>query len=271
MNLLRAQEVTPMVSRNSKGKLLLIPVLVALVLSLLACSAGYRTVIVNGEKKVYKVDEEGNKTLVYQVHKDGTTTVHDESDPRYQQHRAEERRAEEARKAEVARLERIKDAPKRRAGEPIYVALHDTELGESMKKAERTRGAVHEQIRKEFSSDKVIQLVNRKDLEREDFDQLARALAGKNPNAAPVADVEVRSRVYLKETVGMNSKTGKMASMPLLHFEATITSNYVPAEYTVHEKGTVFQNVQATKRFANEIKRVIKKEIGPTLPADRTL
>jgi hypothetical protein len=45
----------------------------------------------------------------------------------------------------------------------------------------------------------------------------------------------------------------------------------VPAEYTVHEKGTVFQNVQATKRFANEIKRVIKKEIGPTLPADRTL
>jgi hypothetical protein len=271
MNLQKTQEVTPMVSWNSKAKLLLMPVLVAVVFSLLACGAGYRTVIVNGEKKVYKVDEEGNRTLVYQVHKDGTTVVHDEKDPMYQQHRAEERRVEEGKKAEVARLERIKHAPKRRAGAPIYVALHATELGESMKKAEHTRGAVDEQIRKEFTSDKVIKLVNRKDLEREELAQLARALAGKNPNSSPVADVEVRSRVYLKETVGVNRKTGKMASMPLIHFEATITSNYVPAEYKVHEKGTVFQNVQATKRFAREIKRVIRKEIGPTLPADRTL
>jgi hypothetical protein len=134
MNLQKTQEVTPMVSWNSKAKLLLMPVLVAVVFSLLACGAGYRTVIVNGEKKVYKVDEEGNRTLVYQVHKDGTTVVHDEKDPMYQQHRAEERRVEEGKKAEVARLERIKHAPKRRAGAPIYVALHATELGESMKK-----------------------------------------------------------------------------------------------------------------------------------------
>jgi hypothetical protein len=271
MNFQRAQEVTPMVSWNSKAKLLLMPALFILVLSLIACGAGYRTVTVNGEKKVYKVDEEGSKTLVYQVHKDGTTTVHDEKDPMYQQHAAQEGRVEEAKRADAARLERIKHAPKRRASAPILVALHATELGENMKKAEHTRGAVHEQIRKELTSDKVIKLVSRKDLEREELAQLARALAGKSPNSSPVADVEVRSRVYLKETVGINRKTGKMASMPLIHFEATITSTYLPAEYKVHEKGTAFQNVQATKRFANEIKRVIKKEIGPTLPADRTM
>ena len=38
-----------------------------LCLSLAACAGGYYTSKVNGEKKVYRVDEQGTKTLVYET------------------------------------------------------------------------------------------------------------------------------------------------------------------------------------------------------------
>ena len=53
-------------------------------------------------------------------------------------------------------------------------------------------------------------------------------------------------------------------------FEATITSNFLPAEYTVTEIGNVLRNVEVAKQFAERIKRVIKDKIGPTIPADRS-
>ena len=54
-------------------------------------------------------------------------------------------------------------------------------------------------------------------------------------------------------------------------YEATITSNYWPAEYTVTEEGNIFRNAEVTTRLAEQIKSVIKDKIGPTIPADREL
>ena len=100
--------------------------------------------------------------------------------------------------------------------------------------------------------------------------RLGRVLAGKNPDLRQVADVEVVSRAYLKEVQGINRRTGKAGKMAAVVFEATIKSHFSPDEYKVKESGNIFRNVQVTKRFADQIKRIIKEKIGPTIPADRT-
>jgi hypothetical protein len=243
----------------------------SLVLLLVGCGAGYRTVVNNGSKKVYRVDDEGKKTLVYEVSKDGVTTIHDESDPMAQQQVAAQERAAQAQQAEEERLESIRQAPKRRIGDPIYVALYDIQLGEKLQQAQKSDGAVDAQYRKEFESDGVITLVSNEDLKKGEYTQIANAMAGMSPNRAPAADVDVVSKAYVKEVVGINKQTGKPGSMMAVVFEATISSNYLPAEYTVTEQGNIFQNVQVTKRFADEIKSIIKETIGPTLPANRNI
>jgi hypothetical protein len=93
----------------------------------------------------------------------------------------------------------------------------------------------------------------------------------KAPSAGPAADVEVVTRAYVEEKAGYNKKTKKLGTFAALVYEATIKSNYLPAEYTVTEEGNVFRNGEVTKRLADQIKSVIKHKIGPTIPADRKL
>jgi hypothetical protein len=45
----------------------------------------------------------------------------------------------------------------------------------------------------------------------------------------------------------------------------------LPAEFTVTEEGNVLLNAQVSSRFVEKIKAVIKNQIGPTIPADRSL
>ena len=98
-------------------------------LSLTGCGPGYHTTDINGVKKDYHIDDQGQKNLVFEVGKDGTAPVYDENDP-------------------------------------IYVMHHPNELGKAVKKAEKHKGAVYDQIRKEFESDTVIKLIARKDGEK---------------------------------------------------------------------------------------------------------
>ena len=67
----------------------------------------------------------------------------------------------------------------------------------------------------------------------------------------PAADVEVSSKVSMKEVIGVNRKTGKPGKMAV--FEATITSEVPPASYTVSESGHILQNVEVSKRFAKQV------------------
>ena len=90
---------------------------------------------------------------------------------------------------------------------------------------------------------------------------------GKLRATPSIADVEVASKVSMKEVVGVNRKTGKPGKMVAIVFEATITSQVPPASYTVLESGHVLQNVEVSKRFARQVKQVILEKIGPDIPA----
>jgi hypothetical protein len=241
------------------------------VLVVFGCGAGYRTTVKNGHETVYYVDENGNKKPVYEIAKDGTVTIHDESDPRAQQIMAQQERMEQAKVHEEERIERIAQAPKRKPDDPIFVALHAVQLDDQLKQAQHSEGAVDQQVRGCFDKDPIIRLIGMDSMKQSDWAKLGKALSGKSANEAPAADVEVVSRGYLKEIYGFDKKTGKPGSMMAVVFEATIKCNYLPSEYSVTEQGNVLLNKQVSERFVDKIKAVIKKEIGPTIPVDRSL
>ena len=241
--------------------------LLAAVFALSACAGGYQTTRVNGVEKVYRIDEQGSKQLVYEVDRDGNTVVHDASDPMVKRRQAEQQRQQDLLALKAQRIERLKQAPKRHQGDPIYVNLHAVTLGDKLKKAQHSKGAVDKEVRAAFESDKVIRLVSKKDLKRQEWAEVSKALAGQNPYDATVADVEVVTRADIEEIYGINKKTGKPDKMPAIVFEATITSNQLPATYTVRESGHILRNPQVTQRFADRVKAVIIQKIGPDLPA----
>ena len=220
---------------------------------------GYDTSQVNEEKKVAPVDEQGTKTLVYETDPNGQTTIHDTQDPMAKRQVAAQEMAEQIRAKKAAQRETLSAAPKRQAEDPIYVSLAPPVLDGKMQQAEKPKGAVAQQIRNEFASDPIIKLVagnqNPAGLEKS--------------RATPsIADVEVSSKVSIKEVYGVNRRTGKPGKMVAVVFEATITSQAPPTSYTVSESGHVLQNVEVSKRFAKQIKQVIVEKIGPELPAN---
>ena len=229
-----------------------------LCLSLAACAGGYYTSKVNGEKKVYRIDEQGTKTLVYETDPNGQTTIHDTQDPIAKRQVAAQEAAEQVRARKAAMLETLGSMPKRQPRDPIYVSLAPPILDGKMQQAEKPKGAVAQQIHNEFASDPIIKLVARNQ---------ARAEL-KNPRATPsIADVEVSSKVSIKEVYGVNRQTGKPGKMVAVVFEAIITSQVPPASYTVSESGHILKNVEVSKRFARQVKQVIVEKIGPDIPA----
>lgn len=153
----------------------------------------------------------------------------------------------QANEAEQSNLLNAK--PLRGPQDPIYVNLASTVLDKKMQEAEKPKGAVAQHIRKELSSDPVIQLVPG------------------NKKAASIIDVTVAPKVSLMEMKGVHRKTGKPGKMTAVVMEATITSQSPPAIYTVYESGHVLQNEEVSKRFAKQIRQVILEKVGPQIPA----
>ncbi len=142
--------------------------------------------------------------------------------------------------------------PLRGPQDPIYVNLASTVLDKKMQEAEKPKGAVAQHIRKELSSDPVIQLVPG------------------NKKTASIIDVTVVPKVSLMEMRGVHRKSGKSGKpgkMTAVVMEATITSQSPPAIYTVYESGHVLQNEEVSKRFAKQIRQVILEKVGPQIPA----
>lgn len=231
---------------------------VALCLALTACAGGSYASKVNEEKNLYRVDEQGTKSLVYETDSRGQTTIHDAEDPMAKQQVASQERSDQMRTRKAEQLAAISTAPKRQPQDPIYVSLAPPVLDDKMQQAEKPKGAVAQQIRNEFASDPIIQLVpgNR------NADGLRTV-----PTTPSIADVEVFSKVSMKEVVGVNRETGKPGKMVAIVFEATITSQVPPASYTISESGHVLQNVEVSKRFTRQVKQVILEKIGPDIPA----
>ena len=111
----------------------------------------------------------------------------------------------------------------------------------------------------EFASDPIIKLV---------AGNQNTAGLGKPRATHSIADVEVSSKVSIKEVYGINRRTGKPGKMVAVVFEATITSQVPPASYTVSESGHILQNVEVSKRFARQVRQVIVEKIGPGIPAN---
>jgi len=252
------------------SRFLIVTCAVILAVAVSGCMSGYRISTKNGHEKVYRVDDDGAKTLVYETDKDGTVTIHDETDPRAQEVMKAQAAREQSEIADLMRLEEIKKAPKRAAGEPILVILYDIELGPKLAEAEHKDHAVYEEVAKHFRNDNVIRLVSGDNSTARQIQQMTKMMSGQSTKTAPPSDVDVVSRAYLKEVYGLDKK-GKPASAVYVAFEATITSNYLPAEFTVSEEGNMFRNAEVARLFAEKIKTVIKNDIAPTLPADRSL
>lgn len=251
------------------SRFLIVTLVAVFAVSVSGCMSGYRTSTRNGHEKVYFVDDDGNKTLVYETAKDGTVTIHDESDPKAQQVMQAQAAQEKSELADLDRVERIKTAPKRTPGEQIRVIFYDIELGPKLAEAEHSDHAIYQEVAQHFQNDPVIQLVSGNSSTSREIQQMTRAMSGKSTKTAPPSDVDVVSRAYLKEVYGL--RDGKPASAWHVAFEARITCNYLPAELTVTEEGNMFRNGEVARLFAEKIMDAIKNEIGPTLPADRSL
>ncbi|NGZ08307.1 MAG: hypothetical protein CV088_02850 [Nitrospira sp. LK70] len=222
-----------------------------------ACSGGYYTANVSGEKKVSRVDQHVVKKSVSETGQIGTITLHDVEDPMARRPVAAQEMAERSSAGRVEQLEQNDPAPKRQPNDPIYVSLAQPVLDPQMEKAERTKGAVAEQIRSEFAADPIIKLIE----ENRNQSGLMK------PHVLTSADVEVSPKVSLKEAYGIDRKTGKPSKMLAVVFEATITSQVPPATYNVSESGHALRTLEISKRFAAQVKQVIREKIGPTIPA----
>jgi hypothetical protein len=229
----------------------------AVVFMIAACSGGYYTAHANGEKQVYRVDEQGAKTLVYETDQNGRLTIHDADDPMAKRQARAQEIAEQLGAKRADRLEQLSRMPKRQPNDPIYVSLVPPVLDAQMEKAERSKGAVAEQIRSELEADPAIRLIEQN-----------RSRSGLlKPHVTASADVEVSPKVSLKEAYGVDRKTGKPSKMLAVVFEATITTQVPPATYNVSESGHVLRNLEISKRFAQQVKQVILEKIGPNIPA----
>lgn len=231
--------------------------LAAACMTILACSGGYHISNVNGEKKAYRLDGQGAKTLVYETDQTGKTTIHDADDPMAKQQAIGQTRAKEVSARQTEQRAQLSPVPKRQPEVPIYVDLAPPVLDDNMQRAERSKGVVAEQIRREFVGDPIIKLTN----EHRDRSGLLK------PRMRVDVVVEVLPKVSLKEAYGVDRKTGKRGKMLAVIFEATITSQVPPATYTVSESGHVLKNVEVSKRFAKQVKQVILEKIGPNIPA----
>jgi len=230
--------------------------LTAACMIILACSTGDVTSNVNGEKKVYRMDEQGGKTLVHETDQTGKTTISEADDPMARKLAAAQATAEDVGARQIEQQTQAGLIPKRQPDDPIYVDLAPPVLDDNMQRAERSKGVVAEQIRREFVGDPIIKLTD----EHKDRSGLLR------PRIRAEA-VEVSPKVSLKEAYGIDRKTGKRSKILAVIFEATITSKVPPATYTVSESGHVLKNVEVSKRFAKQVKHVILEKIGPSIPA----
>ena len=238
-----------------KYQLVMVAVLLSFLIS--GCMAHYSSTRVGGEETLYHVDGNGNKSKVYTTHKDGSVEIHDPNDPKAQELIArrefgkmlQEKAAERERQRRIAQQERdahIMAAKKRNPATPIYVRIHETELGPKFKEAEKPKGVVSKTIAEKINAHRLIRNVNRD------------------------ADVEVYTKAYFKELTGFQKGTLKPVRMMAFVLEATVRSNYLSKDlYTIEEKDNWILNEMVVKRAVERINDVITRKIGQNIPADR--
>ena len=242
-------------------------VVIAMIIT--GCSTGYRIHRANGVETLYHLDDGGAKRIVYVVHDDGSLKIHDENDPLIQQffedlsknedmalydadaiktEKSTQEKGLETQK--LIRIGRIKAAKKRGETDPIYVAVHDTQLGpvlsRSIGSVDKTRNRISQLVAEEMNTDRIIRI------------------------AGSSADVEIKFKSYFKETAALNIKTHKRVPVKAFHFEAHVQSNYLPEDSrTITGLGHWMEFRQVIKATVCRVNRYIKERIGSNIPKNR--
>ena len=243
------------------------PFLVALSLAALCACAipgSYVTSRTGGVEKVYRYDEGGKKVLVYEVNADGKLTVYDPNDSRAKMMQGHQKRQKEVEVANAAHIEKIRKAPKRKPGDPIYLYISPVEAEIEMD--DKQKKDIFDYFRKQFENDSIIHLVGKPGTSSGELRKTLRSFTG---SKQPDADAHLLITVSRDTVYGL--RKGKLASAEAMVFKAKITGNWIPVERKAEDKGTLFQIPDATRRLCDTIKQLIKNEIGPTIPADRSL
>jgi len=231
-------------------------------LSFIACSSGYRIHKADGVETFYHVGKDG-KRIVYVIQRNGALEIHDENDPVIRQFFATTRLDWHATPrpqaiteegwdtAKLVRIGRITAAAKRRASDPILVAVHDAEVGAELARmagtAEKAERRFQKYVTETMTGDGIIRVTSQP------------------------ADVEVYLRGYFKATPALNVETHKLVTVPAFHFEAYVQSNYLPGDsHTIVELGHWMKNREVIERAMQRVNKVIKERIGPNIPKDRS-
>jgi hypothetical protein len=230
-----------------------------------AVPGSYVKSTVNGVEKTYRYDEGGKKVLVYEVdHRTGNLTVHDPNDKQAQMYMSGRKWEEKAEAAQAARLEKIKQAPKRKPNDPIFVKLMPID-GSQMKMDEKQKKDIFDYFKKQFENDPVIRITG----DQKSGNERRKAVSALKALAKAPADVDVAIKVTNKSVYG--TINGKLAEATAMVFQASINSNWLKDRHKAEDSGTLFDIPNATNRLSEKIKQIIKNDIGPTIPADRSL
>ena len=166
----------------------------------------------------------------------------------------------------AARIENIRKAEKRKPTDPIVVALFKPTIGDKLKKS-IDQAKLFQQLRKEFEQDSIIRLVDQKvvDSAQKSIKPGRSRARKKAPQVA--ADISVFTNVYPKQVAGKSRATGKVGMMAAIVFAGRINSHYLPEDkFKAEERGNIFQNVQVTKKYAAQVKEIIKTKV--TIPGE---
>lgn len=165
--------------------------------------------------------------------------------------------------AEAERHDRIRGARKRRVGDRVYVALDPTVIDQQDQPGAIPAKEIETVFRRSLKFEDGVSMVGEEDLKLTEKIRAANIAAGLSPGCAPVADVNVA----VKMSLGSASQEVR-AGMVL--FEVTITSNYLPRQYTIMERGRV-DDLEAAARLAAKVGYLLRDPVCVALPVDRNL
>lgn len=223
-------------------------------------------------EKTYRYDEGGTKVLVYEVDRTGQLIVHDPTDKRAQQMMSGRKAEQKAEAEQAARMDKIKLAPKRKPSDPIFVNLKPID-DRAVQLTEKQKKDVHDYLRKHLENDRIIRLdfeekpeqaTDRKGVRR-NARNAVKDLGAKKNNA----DVDVAIKVIYE--MGIGGHNGKLKEVKNLGFHATIKNNWMRDTYEAKGGCSLLDIPNGTQRFTDKVKQVIRTDVGPNIPADRSL
>ncbi len=175
------------------------------------------------------------------------------------------KKEQQKQEAAAARIENIRKAEKRKPTDPIVVALFKPVIADKLQKS-IDQAKLFQQLRKEFEQDSIIRLVDQKVVDNAQKSSSSRFRSRKKtPQVA--ADVSVFTNVYPKQVAGRSRATGKVGMMAAIVFHGQINSHYLPEDkFKAEERGNIFQNVKVTKKYAAQVKKIIKTKV--TIPGE---